>query len=99
MSKTGKNEQNTNYYLIAANGFIKEHKIEKERVHEYNDRIVARSRGGSKGIMKLGNIQRHLHHLQNEHEKIKKKTAGEFGAEKLFVTNNLQCADEILKNK
>ena len=38
MTRAGKNKQNADYYLIAANGFIsKEYKIEEEQVDEELD--------------------------------------------------------------
>ena len=60
MSRTGKNEQNANYYLIAANGFIKEYKMKEGSVQEGSDRTdtsVTRTRGGRyKGVGRLKNV-------------------------------------------
>ena len=102
MSRAGKNEQNANYYLIAANGVMKEYKMEEESVQEESDitdTSVARTRGGSKGIVKLINIQRHLGHLEREYKKIQNNiTAEKLKTEKLFVSNNLQSSDVIKKD-
>ena len=89
MTTSGKNEQNANYYLIAANGFLrKEYQTEEEQV----DISVRKSKGGLEGIQKLINIQRHPGLLEDQYNMIKNTTsAEEFKTEELFVSTNLLC--------
>ena len=60
MARSGKNKHNSNYYLIAANGFMsKEYHIEEEQVDkelDETDTSVQKSKGGLEGIQKLANI-------------------------------------------
>ena len=50
-------------------------------------------------IVKLINIQRHLCHFEREYKSIQNNTTAEkLKTEQLFVSNNLQCSDEIKKD-
>ena len=72
MARTGKNKQNANYYIIAANGFIKEYKNEEETIdEEKTDTLSKKLRGDTEGIVKPVNNQRHLVDLEYQCNRIK----------------------------
>ena len=112
MTRTGKTEQIANYYLIAANGFIKEHlnedKLEQGVVDESDDdddddingRSYSTKGGVSKGILKLVHNEQHLLQLEKEYADIKdQKTAQEFKQEHMFVSVKLKNADLMKREK
>ena len=108
MARTGKIEQIANYYLIAANGFIKEchdeSNLEQDDEDDTDDdtagNTFTRKGGISKGIVKLVHNEQHQMRLEREYTKIQQQiTFEEFREEENLVCKKLNNADIIKREK
>ena len=99
MRRTRQTEQIANYCLVLSAKGLEKHYQNKEQKEQGDDNeiqdaggdndaatIAICTRGVSKGIIKLVNMEHHVLYLENEYAKTKKNTREEFKSKLMFVS-------------